>query len=105
LEAVYPRSSRYPSKPYAPLIAIIGVPRSGKSHYFAVLIERSLKAHVAIDFNAFLIACDDMTIDAFKGRFKGPLFHGMREIYRDYLSTNLTFRMSFHRHIFWRYPQ
>ena len=62
------------------IIAIIGGPRAGKSHYFTVLIERSLRAHITLDFKTYLSAANDKTTDLFIDRYKRPLFDEKREI-------------------------
>jgi hypothetical protein len=80
------------------IIAIIGEPGSGKSHFLTVLIERCLKGHVGADFNAFIAKADDETNRIFQ-KYKGPLFDDKREIPpnrpEDRADDRMLFRLNF----------
>jgi len=62
------------------IIAIIGGPGSGKSHFLTVLIERCLKGHVGADFNAYIAKADDKTSEIFLREYIKQLFEDKREI-------------------------
>ena len=81
------------------IIAIIGGPGAGKSHYLTVLIEHCLKGHVGRKFNAHIAKADDDTAQLFRQKYRGPLINDKTEIPpnrpEDRADDRLLFRLNF----------
>jgi hypothetical protein len=86
------------------IIAIIGGPRAGKSHYFAVLIEHCLRGHVGEAFEAHIAKADYETERLFRTQYRDPLFKEKRELQstrpEDRANIRLIYRLNFRRRHF-----